>query len=75
MTFALGMPLDRAQDWLRRLIGTLTDGGIWAVPRANTVYRFRKGDKTVVREEGPGDLSSEQVLASMGWKIEIKEKK
>lgn len=55
-----------ARQWLDNLISLLTDGGSWAIPRADTVYTFHKQDKQFSKI-GPGDPDTEMVLDDMGW--------
>ena len=54
--------------WTQNLINALRDGGVWAVPRTDTVYAFDKTNKIAVRN-APGDSSVDRVLTEMGWEV------
>jgi len=53
--------------WTKNLIGTLRDGGSWAVPRSQAIYTFDKVQK-VAKREGC-DRAVDRVLVALGWKL------
>jgi hypothetical protein len=63
--------MGNAKRWVSDHLDHLKDGGVWAIPRASTGYRFSKTNKVAHRLHGPGDPSTEAVLAELGWTVEI----
>lgn len=60
-------------DWCRNLVSVIADGGLWAVPRSNLVFRANKTDKTLTLVAGdPCDddvVESRNVFALIGWRV------
>ena len=67
------MTMAQAKEWLGDFLSRFKEGGVWGIPRANSIYRIEGSRKTAVRIEGEGDKATEEVLAAIGWTIEEKE--
>lgn len=62
-----------AKAWTQRLIDTLNDGAVWAVPRSGTIIVFdKKNKRALVKHQMVPDISIEMVLEAMGWEITYK---
>lgn len=72
---AVPMTMDQAKAWMVDFLASVKEGGHWAIPRAGSVYRLEHSRKAAVREQGKGDKATEEVLASIGWVVELEEKK
>lgn len=63
------MTMAQAKEWLMEFLGQIKDGGHWAIPRANSIYRIDHARQVAVRIEGEGDKATEEVLAAIGWTV------
>jgi hypothetical protein len=64
--------MERAKEWMQRLLDQLADGAIWMVPRSGAAYRFDKKNKIATSFSVNRDLSIEVVLKNIGWTIKGK---
>ena len=71
---AVPMTMDRAKLWMAEFLESVKDGGHWAIPRANSIYRIDHARKAAVRVAGAGDKATEEVLAAIGWMVEQEKK-
>jgi|TARA_Y100000310_G_scaffold87343_1_gene84168 hypothetical protein len=55
-----------AQDWLRRHLDMLKDGGQWFIPRSYALVTINKAAKTYTMRGGE-DLPTREVFAAIGW--------
>ena len=59
--------------WLKDLLETLKDGGIWAVPCSASTFKINKQDKTLTLLAGdinnPTNQRTVAVAAAMGWSV------
>lgn len=62
-----GMRLSK--QWLESLIKLIAEGGIWGVPRSQTMYRIYKSKQLVERYQGPGDPAIERVFKAINWTV------
>jgi len=60
-----------AREWLRWFLGMIADGGLWQIPRADTVYQILHGNKTMKRVSGGGDRDTEKVAKAIGWSVQV----
>lgn len=62
--------------WTQNLIDKMRDGGIWGIPRCQTVWRFDKTNKILVCIHGdynaPDSLALRTICPMIGWKTMLK---
>jgi hypothetical protein len=72
-TYDLSTPegIENSKRWLSSVLMTLSDNGIWGIPRSSTVVRINKPKKiaTVIAQASP-DVSIELVFEALGWTVE-----
>jgi len=56
-----------AKEWTQGLLSSLNEGGVWAVPRSMSVYRFWHTSKEYTLALGDGGRSVNKVLSELGW--------
>ena len=63
--------IENSKRWLSSVLMTLSDNGIWGIPRSSTVLRINKSRKvaTVIHQDSP-DVSIELVFEALGWTVE-----
>lgn len=63
--------IENSKLWLSRVLMTLSDNGVWGIPRSSTVVRINKPKKiaTVIAQASP-DVSIELVFEALGWTVE-----
>lgn len=58
-------------QWTRNLIDQMNDGGIWGIPRANSVWRFDKTNKVLIQIHGnpnePDNKALRIICPLIGW--------
>ena len=70
-------PSEETLEWCRNLIDTLTDGGVWGIPRSGATFRVNKQAKTLtlIPIEGTSDLAqgdfdaTKIVFAKIGYRV------
>ena len=63
--------MEFAIHWVKTVIlPMIKEGGLWLVPRSFTVYELHHSQKRLVRKEGPGDQSVEDVFRAMKWNVD-----
>ena len=59
--------------WLKDLLETLKDGGIWAVPCSASTFKINKREKTLTLLDGnPDDPTNQRtatVADALGWVV------
>lgn len=56
--------------WLEQTMCTITDGGIWMIPRSGSAYAIRHSDKTAIKIMAfMPDPSLDRVFRAAGWKV------
>ena len=63
------MTMAQAKEWMEGFLPRFKEGGVWGIPRADSIYRIEGSRKTAVRIEGEGDKATEEVLAAIGWTV------
>lgn len=56
-------------EWMKNLVATVRDGGVWGVPRSGSVYRFDRATKTATLEAGPGEACITDAFNAIGWEV------
>lgn len=61
-------------DWCRNLVRTLTDGGVWGIPRSGTVFKVDKANKQLIlmvtgEDDGADFLATQHVFRQIGWDV------
>lgn len=58
-------------QWTQKLINAMNDGGIWGIPRANSVWRFDKTNKVLTLIHGrfnePDNKALRVICPLIGW--------
>lgn len=60
--------MGNARAWLRSLVSTIKQDGIWMVPRSMSQYRIDHQGRRAIRLSG-GEACIEKVFEAMGWKV------
>ena len=61
--------LKKSQRWFEQYTSMLSDGAVWLIPRAGSVYRIHTKTKVIELVTGSGDLAMEEVAESLGWSL------
>lgn len=61
--------MENAMRWMQQLVDTISDGGVWGVPRSNSIYKFDKKNHVASRLFG-GEPGIERVLQGIGYAID-----
>lgn len=63
-------------NWTKNLIDKMRDGGIWGIPRCQTVWRFDKTNKILICIYGdydaPDSIALRTICPLIGWKTLLK---
>ena len=68
------VPPEHILEWCRNLVRTLTDGGVWGIPRSGTVFRVDKtNQKLILLTAGHDDdsdfFATQEVFSHIGWDV------
>lgn len=62
--------------WCRNLVRTMTDGGVWGIPRSGVVFKIDKPNKQLVlivgTAENPDFIATKRVFKQIGWDVVTK---
>lgn len=62
---------EAARQWMRGMLGMIKEGGLWTIPRSNTVYEILHEKKIIKRMSGRGDADTERVAKAIGWSVQV----
>jgi hypothetical protein len=68
------VPPEHILEWCRNLVRTLHDGGVWGIPRSQTVFRVDKQQQRLVLISAGSDndadfFATQEVFAHIGWDV------
>lgn len=58
-----------AVEWQTRHVGMLNDGGIWLVPRSNTIIHINHGEQIATFDTAGSEPDIRNVFLAMGWAV------
>jgi hypothetical protein len=71
--FELDHPSDAVLEWCRQVVRVIADGGIWGIPRSNTIFRVDHKKKRLVLishgDDGSDFLATQRVFKNIGWDV------
>ena len=72
--FELEHPPEDVLEWCRNIVGIISEGGIWGIPRSNTVFRVEHKNKRLVLvipgdDDGKDFQATKKVFKHIGWDV------
>jgi hypothetical protein len=72
--FELDHPAASVLSWCTSLVSALTDGGIWGIPRSETVFKVDKQKKQLILVQPGNDddadfFATQKVFKHIGWEV------
>jgi hypothetical protein len=73
-------PPEAVLAWCEALVAQTKDGGVWAIPRSQVVFRIDHTNETLWCVDGPDDLEkivaelnvNRDVFAHIGWRVGVR---
>jgi hypothetical protein len=66
-------PPEHVLSWCRNLVETIADGGPWAIPRSQIIFRVdhaaRKLILVVGETDAPDFIATKKVFKHIGWSV------
>lgn len=73
------VPPDHVLAWCRQLVATINDGGVWGIPRSQTVFRIDHKKKQLILTAGDADgedfHATRHVFGYIGWDVVTEDEK
>lgn len=72
--FELDHPSDDVLEFCKNIVRVIADGGVWGIPRSNTIFRLdHKNKRLVLINAGNDDdsdfLATQRVFKHIGWDV------
>lgn len=70
----LTKPPAQTLAWCRQLVDTISDGGVWGIPRSGTIFTVDRKNKQLVlsspgHDDGDDFRATKHVFSYIGWRV------